>query len=481
MRDLIATGFVSLIILICIIVITRLLAQGLGPEKFGAYSLARTVVKTIITFAILGMNVAIPRYLAFHSNNPEKQKAYIFYGSGGVLVISLFFILVSVVFPNTVGLFLFGRAQSRFLLYGTLILMIAHTLHMLTYAFFRGKLRMKYANLFQVLNIGLIPLFVALIWARTDAPTVLWAMGIATIAVIALPFLWQFIGSAFAINRSTSQEMKEIYGYSLPRVPADIGLGLMFVCGPWLAARMGDIREAGYFVVGQSVLNLISTILEAIGLVSLPYFARLSGSRERDALRAQVSVLIGFALHAGIFATVQLFIFADWITVLWCGPEYAPAIPLMRVILASAGAYALYVSVRGAIDADEVKAINTRNIWISLLFGVVVTVILYMLGLKTLSLAIGLSAGIGMLGLLSFVFLHKRFSLELNKYNLILLVLINLTMSVLALLFKYFVPLSKISIIYIPLLEFIFISIYIFILKLRKVFWVEIFFKKIMG
>jgi O-antigen/teichoic acid export membrane protein len=37
--------------------VTRLLAQGLGPEEFGAYSLTRRIVTTILPFSTLAMGI----------------------------------------------------------------------------------------------------------------------------------------------------------------------------------------------------------------------------------------------------------------------------------------------------------------------------------------------------------------------------------------------------------------------------------------
>jgi O-antigen/teichoic acid export membrane protein len=53
------------------------------------------------------------------------------------------------------------------------------------------------------------------------------------------------------------------------------------------------------------------------------------------------------------------------------GAAFEPAIPVMRICLLGAIPYSLYVLLRNFIDALDVKAVNSRNLAISLAFLVV--------------------------------------------------------------------------------------------------------------
>jgi len=470
--DLVQTAAVSGLVLISVIYVTRLLARGLGADEFGAYSLARRVISTVLTFTTLGMTIAIPRYLGFYGGSLERQRAYIFSGIVLISVPTVAFVLISVAFPNMISSAFFGGAQSKGLLHGTIILLIGLTLHMVAYAVFRGKLQMKYANALQILNISLVPLVVALFMARSfDASVVLLVMGLGVIVIAFGPLMWQLVSSWDALKSGLQEVFRDLIRYGVPRVPANIGLALMLTFGPWLTARLGEIREAGYFVAGQSVLGMLEEMLAAIGLVLLPRLAQLSGKHERDRLQGHVSSLVGFSLHLGIFASVQFSIFADWVTILWLGEEYRPAIPIMRTILASAGAYALYVSLRSVIDADEVRAINTRNIWLAFVMSLVVALVFYALGLSSLAFAIGLAVGVGILGLSTLLFVYRRFSLHSQRYHLGLALILNLGMGLTAYGLKWLVSLSYLALIYAIALEFIFVVIYGLVLKRVGVAW----------
>ncbi|MDI6793259.1 MAG: hypothetical protein QME81_10395 [bacterium] len=63
LRDVVMTTLTSMITILSIIIVTRLLAKGLGPEEFGAYCLTRRMVFTLLPFATLTMGVALARYI----------------------------------------------------------------------------------------------------------------------------------------------------------------------------------------------------------------------------------------------------------------------------------------------------------------------------------------------------------------------------------------------------------------------------------
>ena len=470
--DLAQTAVVSGFALVSSVYVTRLLAQGLGLDEFGAYSLARRVIAAVLAFTTLGLTIAVPRYLGFHSSAVEMQKAYILSGIALVLLPMGAFLLISVTFPDIASSVLFGGAGSKTLLYGTLILLVGLTFHMTTYAIFRGRIQMKCANILQIFNVSLLPLTVALLMARSfNASAILTTMGLGIMIITLGPFLWQVIRSWNTSGLKLRKSAAELLRYGVPRVPANIGLALMFTFGPWLAVRLGEVREAGYFVVGQAVLIMLEEIAAPLGLVLLPRLAQLSGKQDRENLQSYVSNLTGFSLHVGIFVSVQLSVFADWITLLWLGEAYRSAIPIMRIILISAGGYIIYVSLRSVIDADEVKAINTRNIWIALAMSLIVALILFAFNPSILALAVGLSTGVAVLGVSTMIFVHRRFALYSQSYRLGLALTLNLAMGLIAYWFKQLVAPSYFALIYTVAMEFIFVMIYSVILKQKDVAW----------
>ncbi|MFH1562834.1 MAG: hypothetical protein ABIF11_05390 [Nitrospirota bacterium] len=70
LRDVVITSLTSMITILSMIIVTHLLAKGLGPEEFGAYSLTRRLVSTLMPFATLSMGVTLDRYIALYQGIP---------------------------------------------------------------------------------------------------------------------------------------------------------------------------------------------------------------------------------------------------------------------------------------------------------------------------------------------------------------------------------------------------------------------------
>ena len=76
MADFLSTTLASVVSIISMVFVTRFLAMGLGPEGFGAYSLARRFISNIAPVVILSMDVALPRYIAM-TDDPEARGRYL--------------------------------------------------------------------------------------------------------------------------------------------------------------------------------------------------------------------------------------------------------------------------------------------------------------------------------------------------------------------------------------------------------------------
>jgi len=78
--DIVATTATSVITIVATVLVIRWLAQGLGPEEFGVYSLARRMVSTVIPLITLAMGVALTRFLGIHHGHRPAQSSY-FWGA----------------------------------------------------------------------------------------------------------------------------------------------------------------------------------------------------------------------------------------------------------------------------------------------------------------------------------------------------------------------------------------------------------------
>ena len=146
-----------------------------------------------------------------------------------------------------------------------------------------------------------------------------------------------------------------------------------------------------------------------LGLSGLPRVARYVGEGRETAPRDNIRDLSAFIFQVGLFFSLHLYIWADLIIRAWLGSAYQDAIPLMRVLVLSLPAYLGYVMLRSVIDAVEVRAVNTVNLFIGLGAGSGTGIALASAGLGVLGLAIGTAAGLFVIGAMSVFYLWKRY------------------------------------------------------------------------
>ncbi|MCK4822606.1 oligosaccharide flippase family protein, partial [bacterium] len=96
LKNIVTTTITSFITIISMIFIIRFLAKGLGPEEFGAYSLARRIISSIAPLATLSLGIALARYIAMTNEN-KLRNSYIVTSiiSVGTALILLLIIAVS--------------------------------------------------------------------------------------------------------------------------------------------------------------------------------------------------------------------------------------------------------------------------------------------------------------------------------------------------------------------------------------------------
>ncbi len=435
-KDIFLTTLTSVVVTLSVVIVTRLLAQGLGPEKFGAYSLARRMLSTIAPFSLLGMDVTITRYVAL-AQDRRGQDWYLLNGLLLGVVPGLLILIIGLIFRTPLTLLVFRDTAYTSLFIATLILVVGYSCYIVLYAFYRGSGRMSRANLWQIGVIGLGPVFIAFSLADSGRVDVI----IFLLAVLLFCSLIPLgIYTFRAIRHQTVLMLlpltREMLEYGLPRVPAGLALAGILAIGPFLASYVGSLEDAGYLAAGQSVLLIVEGGIVAFGLVALPKVTQLAAAGQHDFLRNSISDVIAFILHLGLFATLHILLWADQAVFLLLGEQYGGAIPLMRIILLALIPYLAYVLLRSIVNAVEKKAINTLNLFISFVFSLITALLLVGLGFEVKGLALGTTIGFLVLGFLTIRYLWQRYQLKGNSLQLRGALFLNIGLIIVAFLLK---------------------------------------------
>lgn len=472
-KDIFWTALTSFFTSICAILIIRLLASGLGPEKFGAYALCRRMLATLAPLTLLGMNIAITRFVAISKDRPSQDNYFI---GGSLLAITPAFLVLVLghTFRKFLAPFIFSDEIYMDFFSISLLLVCGYSFYNVIYAFFRGLGQMNRANLLHFGVVGLGPLTVAWVFAESGQLNLIVMLLAALFFLSAIPVGYYVINS---FNNKSVHEIKhsakKLLAYGLPRVPAGLALSGILMIGPFLAPHIGELKDAGFLSAGQSVLLIVQGGVVAFGLVALPKVAQLVAAERNDFLGEKIRDIIGFILHLGIFMTLHILVWSDEIVFFLLGSEYVAVIPLMRIILVSLIPYLAYVFLRSIIDALEEKAINTRNLILSFFITIIVDLVFIRFGLGIMGLALGTTIGLICLGFLTHHYLWKTYSLSLSvlrfKQNLI----INMIFILAALIMKLWITryFQNQIIIWVLIIEGALFAVYIGVLWKIRVPW----------
>ena len=421
------SGATSAAVMLSTLLATGWLAGGLGPVAFGVYALSRRLLSVISAISPGPLSVALARSHALATDDRERDEQFC-----SALLLALLPNLAiaagALAFPAVWAELLLSAAAYADVLAATMALQLATTAYALVFSRLRGSSRVRAANLWQLWAMGVGPLIVAAALAPHGrvAPVVLGLAATSSLALVPLS-AW----TLRAVRAGTSwggvrTRIRAQLRYVLPRIPAAAAFGALLSIGPLLAPYFGTLTEAGYLVAGQSVLRIVEAGTAGFGLVALPRMAALYAQQRPEYVRDRVEDLVGLVLHVGLFTAGQLAVWAPEIVRAWLGPDYAPAVPIIRVLLIALVPYLGYAMLRSVIDAIEVRAINAGNLYSGLAVAVTLSLGLGAAGFGAFGLALAGAAGLVVLGGRTVRFLQARLGFAGDHVALPLALALNL-------------------------------------------------------
>lgn len=474
-KNIILTFIIQALVLVAFFLIYRLIAKNFGPEGVGVYSLTKKIIGFLQPLLLLGIGIGLPRYIAM-SKNPEQRSSYL--KTGGLIVIP--FVFVFLIFINIFKEY-FAKIFFGSINYTTLVLPFSFflaglILHSLIYSYFRGRLFVKTFNSLQIINLALVPVIILTFFKNITIEKLITLIGIITF-VIAFIFSLSFIKEFFIpIEKwQFKKSFKELFQYSLPRVPAIFAKAGLFSLGPIFATHFTSIKEVGFLSVSQSLLGTIIATISPLGIILLPKVSNMIAQKREQEIKENLNYLIGATIQLSIFVSFQLIIFADIIINYWLGPKFLGAVPVMRIVFLSVFFYSLYEATRNILDAAKVRPINTINLFISLgVFLIIASVLLFLVKFFTpiISLSIALTFATLCLGVLTYISVRKIYYEKLSKdlNYLWTAIVINILLGGVAILVKSFIVLRFY---YLVTFEILLGIIYLSILWLLKMEWIR--------
>ena len=361
-REYIPTFGTEFSILLSQVLAYKFAAHYLGEHGFALYAVARRTISLLVPIPLLGLSVGLPRFIGRSiRSNPDAVNGY--YGAALKYVAVSTFLFVALVnwkaayFAYT----FFGNAQYATFALPLSAMIFGLAAHNIVYAYFRGYLAMRKANILQFVNLGVVPLlcFVAF---RHSVVRLLLLMGV----------LWILVASAGmcltpfrSIRTISSSQSKELLGYGLQRIPGDFLMAGLLALPVTFVAHGSGLEKAGFLAFGISILSMIGALFTPIGLILLPKASLLLASQDHATLRRHVIRLAQTTLAVTAFLCLSIEAFSPVLIRLYLGKSFSEIVPIMRFIGLGAIPYGFYFALRGLVDAFHIRAVNTLNIAIA--------------------------------------------------------------------------------------------------------------------
>jgi O-antigen/teichoic acid export membrane protein len=373
-KDYAFTFITEFTVLLAGVLVYKFAMSYLSHTGFSEYTLSRRAMSFIHPVLILGMGVGIPRYLAFNATNKLKADSY--FASGLIVLFSVtaFVLLLLNIFSAHFAYLLFGDDQYDYLIAPISVMLAGMVMHSACYSYFRGKVMMLPANLLQFLNLGLAPIAVFLI--RKDITGVLYMTGITWSVIAAVFLIW--VLSRLTIEKGLLASCaRELLYYGVQRTPGDLAISGFLMVPASLAIHItNDINVGGEVGFGMTLLNMAGAAFGPISLILLPQASKLIASRDIPMLRSYTTKIFNWTLLLTLGGLLIFEVFADTVLYIFLGETNERLVLIVRLIITASVGYTVYISLRSILDAYHVKAVNTRNIFLSFIFFAACTSVL---------------------------------------------------------------------------------------------------------
>ena len=484
MRDMVYTTATSIFTIIFLVLTVKFLANGLGAEEFGAYSLARRILSLIEPISTVCIAFSLTRYTAI-SKVEHYGRDYLLPGTLLVFSSCLLIITVGLLFQHQLSSLIFGDNSHNNLFLAVLFLIVAYSMYLVIYSYYRGLGSMQTANFWQIMLIGFGPFLIALQFARYQNAELIIFLMATLLAIAMIPLLREVSFSKLKDTFSVrNKEVRHLLEYGIPRVPGIFAYNAIFAIGPFLSASSGNLKGSGFIMLGQVILRIIEGGMEAFSRVAFPRIAQLYNEHGKQQIANKVTDFVAMIIHFGLFFSVQVFVWSNELILFWLGVEYEEAGQYVRIISLGILPYLAFICLRNIVDAIEVKAVITKYLLVALIVTSVISVVGVQSTHPTLVLSIAFMLGVCSMGILVTIKICRDFSVSLLSLNLIQSLVLNLVFLLLAMGLQLFLHELKSSFVFFSFFLFFqmfLFFVYIMSLHLSGTSWTARIFDRVFG
>jgi O-antigen/teichoic acid export membrane protein len=358
-RDYAATYVVEVLTLLSGLALFHLVATRAGPDGFTYYQVARGVISTLQPVVMIGLVIALQRYLPRVGAGASRLGRQAFMvqvglvtGVGVVGWAAAPLIGEMLAIPGGAG-----PVRTIFVALAGICLLA------LAVAALWGTGLVAAANLSTLVGLGVVPIVAFLLMGRVD---LFLAVQGAVLVALAVAVMVLVIRSPRRDGAAPMDlhgpRLSTVLKYGLARVPGDVALPALYAFPVFFVARASaGGPETGYLGFATSTVALVCSVFATLTPVLLPRLSeRLAGSTMSAATWRSLRALPVAAVALAGVAVVVLFLLAPVIVRGYLGPEFAGAIPVLRAGLLPAMALAAFYAARPVLDALQDRPLTVK-------------------------------------------------------------------------------------------------------------------------
>lgn len=365
--DLLFSLLVKVIITVFGLLSYKLAIIYFGLEGFSEYSLSKRIISLLYSIFLLGLGVAIPRYLSMYKDDRYEQGGFFYSGLILIFISNLVLMIILILMREKLALFFFSSERYAHLIFPIGVSISGMLWHAFVFSYFRGNLEFLKANILQLVNLAVIPITAFLL--SSSVYYVFLVSGILTILMSGIIIIKLILKQSVVKDLkmlSIVRNIKTLVTYGLGRVIGDIGLAMLFFIISILSTQMYGIKVGGIVSFSISILNLLASFFSVIGIVLLPKLGLLYSTGKIDMIRKYT---IKITIFTVLISTSIVFIglgFGRFALNFFINDLNSNYWELMRLSFLAIVPYSIYVVLRSVIDAVYSTPYNALHVFISL-------------------------------------------------------------------------------------------------------------------
>ena len=374
--DYIVTFFIEFLIVILSFLVYRIASEYMTEYGFSEYTLSRRSISFLQPLLMIGLGVAVPRYISIYSNRNS------IFPTGLLLLVSSGFVMLSIIVFNAeyFAEIFFGSANYSSYIFPLVLLLFGYGIHAIIYGFLRGKRNVYLSNFVQLIHVGILPVTVLLYTNQVKELLYINSFLLLISCAVFIVITITKYHPKLNVNKLIA-DTKTMLRYGLPRVLGDFSLLALITLPSYFVLNFQqDLLLSGDVAYSMTLINLVGKAFGPLSVVLLPEIAEFSRDKKLHLIKQRFYRFILMSVSLTIVGYFIYYFLSGYILSILLGSNYRPSIEEISIIvLQGSFGYALYIVLRSFLDAIKVKAINSFNLTVVLIIYLLLVTACYYL------------------------------------------------------------------------------------------------------